>query len=1056
MGKFNKYYQAEDFIESIIRKDFFGPVEYDEILDEQPTSAYATGILYPLQLNKKAFSCKDLKDTLLVESEDITDPLDEIEEEQDKIDNYNTYKPNSMAISFVCDSVTEQVDIYFEYGWYVHSDRKIQYSTASDNNQAIEKTRVVNEYRRNQTNVGPITVKIKKCDENQEVFSSNSFSVDMKIRKRYGNNNQLVTVSVSNKQVSPNSRIEINTKSMFQCRLRVKSEIGFVDINNSELDSFDDETTSLNLNYSDENNFSFGHGCSTKFIEFPINMIESDFIPTVEILQMKSREIESPVFSMKYLFNTSNEQVLDELRRFAELYAGWLGKERLKVIESIVFRNQAERNFTLIEETIRRINIGIDSLENETTFKSFRYMNEAMLIQRMNFHRIKNGSEINEEKICWYPFQIAFILMVIGDIVNRESECREKVDVLWFPTGGGKTEAYLGLIAFQIFFGRLSLDQRNGVTVIMRYTLRLLTAQQFERASSLIVACEAIRIRDYIEGDEVSIGLWVGQSVTPNSLKAAKEDIDNTKNGHGDGSTGLQVNYCPYCGSRISVYDIKISDKLLFCCPNAKCIFNLGLPIYIVDEDIYNVRPTLLISTLDKFARIVWDDRTRSIFGTDGKSPPPALVIQDELHLISGPLGSIAGIYETAIDFLCQKSSRGTKIIGSTATIKNSSAQIRSIYNRDSFQFPPSSISYKDSFFAVQASRDEKPARRYLGICESGGSMIDSLIRTYGCLIFASNYLIMCGEYSDEIIDQYYTIIGYFNSLRDLGGASSVIQERVSKYCDTLTKRKFKNYTENFENMNTGILYRSELTGRKSSSQIKDTLFRLEMKYPEQGAYRYVLASNMLSVGIDISRLGLMTVYSQPKSTSEYIQATSRVGRANPGLIVTLHKFMRTRDKSHFEQFNFYHRTFYKNVEPLSATPFSKRTIEKALHSVLIALVRHKIQSLALNNQAGNFTRLSGEVEELCKLILSRIESIDSDIYEFAVEYLDDYIHRWIHLANTYGDRLVYDKSKSTNQNVVGLLISEDESDESALPCTLNSLRNIEKTSSVYVVEGEK
>ncbi len=550
-------------------------------------------------------------------------------------------------------------------------------------------------------------------------------------------------------------------------------------------------------------------------------------------------------------------------------------------------------------------------------------------------------------------------------------------------------------------------------------------------------------------GEEISIGLWVGIDMTPNTIEKARENIKKIKTDEFvHKQNPIQIFHCPFCGQEITVGDYKIDTSMKIKCSNKECAFIDGLPIYVVDEDIYNKRPTMILSTIDKFARIVWEDKTIAIFGSDGNTPPPELIIQDELHLISGPLGSISGLYETAIDELCSHDGIKPKIIASTATVRNAESQIKSLYNRTSFQFPPSGINLGDSFFAIRVNKFEGPARRYIGLCETGGSLLDILIRLYGCMFFAIKYLELNGT-DKKVIDQYFTIVGYFNSLKDLGSSSTVILDRVGIYSNYLRQHKFKDIFNGSEIDEIKIDSHNELTSRKSSKEIKDTLEGLEINYPDERAYSYILASNMLSVGIDVSRLGIMTVYSQPKTNAEYIQATSRVGRNNPGMVMQLYNAMRSRDKSHYEQFIYYHLTFYKHVEPTSVTPFSYRTIEKALHAIYIALIRHKIPELRDNADVVNYRKNLPAIMEIKEFILSRIKNIDSKSVDNANECLEQFEYFWEKAAIEKSESFHYALKNNIPETTYTLLVEAEKDNQTDFPSTLNALRNVDASSNV-------
>jgi hypothetical protein len=590
----------------------------------------------------------------------------------------------------------------------------------------------------------------------------------------------------------------------------------------------------------------------------------------------------------------------------------------------------------------------------------------------------------------------------------------------------------------------------DGVTVIMRYTLRLLTIQQFERATALICACEHIRKQENIAGGEINIGLWIGSSMTPNRIEQAKTVLDKLRENPYEKiyeGNPVQITKCPWCGKKIDLngYEIRGGTLNIRCADNADCEFHNGLPVYVVDDDIYRVRPTLLLSTIDKFARIAWEENTRNLFGE--QCPPPELIIQDELHLISGPLGSLSGIYEIALEYLCGNNGKRPKIIASTATVKNAKEQIRNLYNRKTIQFPPAGISFDDSFFAVRADETQRPARTYIGLCEMGGSSADLLIRVYATLFFTKALFIKQNKDSD-IIDQYFTTVGYFNALRDLGASSTIIQDRIFTHIRNLVARTFRRESEQYQitPADVRVFEHSELTSRKSSKEIKDTLDQLTLRYSESGSYSYVLASNMLSVGIDIDRLGVMTVYNQPKSNAEYIQATSRVGRRNPGIVLAMYNNMRSRDKSHYEQFGYYHKSFYRYVEATSVTPFSLRAIEKALHCIFVSMIRLTIPFLSANESARDFQADLDEVTEIRDYIVKRVKEIMPKHENFAAETLRNFARDWEDVASENSNTLCY---KSYN-GLPSLLSSAEEDSKLGLPKILNSLRNVDPTVNIF------
>jgi len=561
----------------------------------------------------------------------------------------------------------------------------------------------------------------------------------------------------------------------------------------------------------------------------------------------------------------------------------------------------------------------------------------------------------------WRPFQIAFVLTALESTAAKDSDERQTVELIFFPTGGGKTEAYLCLAAFSMFYRRLKEPSDTGVDVLMRYTLRLLTAQQFQRAGALICAMEHLRATEPGLGDDrFTIGIWVGGAVTPNDRADARRSRRKLEAGDSGAENKFVVLRCPWCAAQMG--EIKSTGRarrnapktagyverdrtVALCCPDQACEFADALPILVVDEDIYDNPPTLVIGTVDKFAMLAWRPAARSLFGLGAAGQrvlsPPNLIIQDELHLISGPLGSILGLYETLVDELCTDR-RGpvakSKIVSSTATIRRSEQQIQDLYARtDAVLFPARGLDASDSFFARYA-RDGggnlRPGRLYVGVHGSGlGSVQTAQVRSFASLLQAPMPL----DASDR--DPWWSLVVFFNSLRELGTSLSLLQSDIPDYLKVLRNRLGLPPEEIRRLWN--IL---ELTGRLRNDEIPRAMDALEV--PTTGSGRAVdicLASNIVEVGVDIDRLSLICVVGQPKTTSQYIQVTGRIGRRwweRPGLVATIYSPSKPRDRSHFEKFRSYHERLYAQVEPTSVTPFSPPVLDRALHAVLIAYVR--------------------------------------------------------------------------------------------------------------------
>ncbi len=816
----------------------------------------------------------------------------------------------------------------------------------------------------------------------------------------------IYTISLINTNEVDEEKSQRNTeKSFMQTEFSV-NVIGegstFIEYNKTKLTT-DDEEKTMELLYRNKKNYGIGHGCAVMWNNTSRDVpeiLETSIIPSYEVPQLKFDIVDiqgkaREIMQMKNLSSLSSltrNEMIEWLREFTKSYKLWIDEQRNKITDiSEELQETSKNNISNCMQSLERMERGIELLEkDDKVYRSFLLANEAMLMQRVHSElqqkkrypedeKVKwpDYNNVLPEKATWRPFQLAFILLSLEGIANSSSDDRDLVDLIWFPTGGGKTEAYLGISAFTIFLRRIRFPQRDGGTaILMRYTLRLLTAQQFQRASTLILACEIIRKNnlDLLGEEPISIGLWIGSKSTPNSVDSAFLKLRKLQvNERADNP--FQVLSCPWCGTRMTrekgkgqlgYIEGSRPKRLKLYCPGRTCSFNNELPIRIVDEDIYRNPPTLLFSTVDKFALMPWKKEVSNLFAidSDNNKLSPELIIQDELHLISGPLGTIVGLYETAIDALCSLKGVKPKIISSTATIRRAKEQGKALYNRKVIQFPAPAIDAEDSFFAREASIEEKPGRLYAGIMSSGRTSTTTLIRSMASILQVIKEL----DYPDEVKDKYWTLTGYFNSIRELGKTSTLASDDIKDHMRRISSR---------HNTDVRVYYEpEELTSRKQADEIPEILERMEIPYPEKKAIDILLASNMISVGVDVDRLGLMVVVGQPKTTSEYIQATSRIGRRYPGIVYTLYNGTRPRDRSHYEQFMSYHQSLYRHVEPTSVTPFSKPARERALKGVLVSFLRHYV-GWRKDNQLQEFNPQDNKFEEAVNYLISRVRTIE-------------------------------------------------------------------------------
>jgi len=619
------------------------------------------------------------------------------------------------------------------------------------------------------------------------------------------------------------------------------------------------------------------------------------------------------------------------------------------------------------------------------------------------------------------------------------------VDLLFFPTGGGKTEAYLGLAAFTMVLRRLragaahTLETRGqkfmapGMSVLMRYTLRLLTLDQLGRAAALVCALELERKGDpAVLGDwPFEIGLWVGKAATPNRMGDTKNQDPETarkktlafQRNPTSSSSPIPLEECPWCGTKFKpdsfrlFPDPKAPTDLHIYCVNRKCPFTSSrpLPIVAVDEPLYRRLPAFVIATVDKFASLPWTGQVGKFFGHAGRfdargfyndsdgtasgSPipsssggragllPPDLIIQDELHLISGPLGSIAGLYETALDALASRGGDGgdptvrPKIIASTATVRRADAQIRALFGRQIVAiFPPPGPNRRDSFFAETLSPERSPARLYVGVAAQGRSLKVVLLRSALSLLSAAQtaYARAGGRgLQANPADPYMTMLGYFGSLRELGGSRRIVEDEVyNRLKDYGQRRQRLDPADGLfadRSINSDVL---ELTSRVPTGRVAEAKRSLAQPFTVNKSVDVALATNMISVGLDILRLGLMVVLGQPKTSAEYIQATSRVGRdpERPGLVVTLLNIHKPRDRSHYERFEGYHASFYRSVEATSVTPFSPRALDRALAAALVGLCRHAEPGMGSATGAGAIAQHRTALDRCARVFAKRAE----------------------------------------------------------------------------------
>ena len=932
---------------------------------------------------------------------------------------------------------------------------------------------------------------------------------------------RLVTVFLVNGQLEPETNRDTAWLLQPEVLVRGSEDAPPVFVRRPSNDAVvdDPERDHLGLIYRRHVEFAVGHGVAvhsdtppddpTRAIQVRTEVIPRYEVPITETpgldpldRQAMRKMVERGWLDMTSLAEMAPPDLEIALRTLVDDYELWIAEQEARVGTEIVGHHQPSKDaIGRCKTALERLRAGIAVvLADANALEAFRFASLAMARQRVRSIyalRRRRGEDVTIDEIdirrnrSWRPFQLAFLLLSMPSLTDprhtdRTSPAEAFADLIWFPTGGGKTEAYLGVAAFAMAIRRLQgvvegRDGGRGLAVIMRYTLRLLTLQQFQRAATLLCSMESIRWADEDKwGKEpFTLGLWVGNKVTPGTTERSHQAIqairDKDRNRSGIASPA-QLTSCPWCGTEVLAgRDIEV-DKVggrtaLYCGDKlGQCEFSKtksarnahpGLPVKVVDEEIYQRPPTMMIATVDKFAMMAWRPEVRTLFGQvteecqrhgllwpghdcgtghRARKPhpaakvrpckpvrPPDLIIQDEFHLISGPLGTMVGLYETAVDDLCswtfdEKQVRA-KVIASTATVRRAADQVRNVFMRRLAIFPPKALDVEDDFFSVQRSIETKPGRRYVGICAPGSSRPAVLIRTYTAFLTAAQALF---DTFGAVADPFMTLVGYFNSLRELGGmkrlAEDDVQTRSFRVQMSLVDRP------GLAQRRVGSI--AELTSRVSNTEIPKYLDQLEVPFeavfdPAEGKWvtprgpdgpwpiDVVLATNMLSVGVDVNRLGVMVVNGQPKGTAEYIQATSRVGRAFPGLVAAVLTWARPRDLSHYETFEHYHSTFYQHVEAQSVTPFSPRAMDRGLTGTMLSLMRNRYEPFGPNPGAGVMTSPSRpEMTATVDAVAERTWEVTEDSAKrgLAQAELKKRADEWAKEAGVGGRTLVYRK----------------------------------------------
>ena len=992
--------QVRDRLAEALELDLIGPGPGHPLAEEslsgrqRPSNWYLTGFLVPADARPKDRSEDDL--------DEIGETPDDVGLGEESTEEGATKKkslfPSSLGLSFFVPPEAERLEVIVRWGEY--SRRPFQSEDGG-------KTEVWKRSPREDV----IFLTLGTETARHEVPDSGGLLLHLLERRLHDtatgstipSGTRAISLFLVNRRPAPKETEKSDTAYAFQSQIEVRCSSPFVPRSDPPSAGVDDHEASVaDLRYRDTPEYAVGHGVAADWETEDgfCRRIKTTWMARAEVERTDAEDDHGVELSLRALGALADgKQAEAVLQPLIRRYREWITGQRRKSqdIKGAERRETARGMLDEAETAAERMERGVLSLTtDEDALDAFRVANRA--VERALRQRLVEPPDGGP--IRWRSFQLAFLLLNLPGLVDPTDPHREFVDLLFFPTGGGKTEAYLGLAAFAMVLRRLRRPgtggrEGAGVSVIMRYTLRLLTLDQLSRASGLVCALELEREQDPKRYGEwpFEIGLWVGKAATPNFLGRRGEDRRDTararlqrfKSDAAHRTPPIPLPLCPWCGKEFDADSFHLypdhndPTELRIHCVNLDCEFSgdRALPILAVDEPIYRRLPAFLIATVDKFAALSWFGSSGALLGgasryddegfygasepTHGRLlpsavPPPDLVIQDELHLISGPLGTMMGLYETSIAALCEDR-RGNrsirpKIVASTATAGGARDQVQAVFGRPTtMMFPPPGPDRQDSFFARTRRRVEVPARLYLGLTSPGRNPKALMRRVAVALMGAAQSAWNeCGgsKNPDNPAEPYMTLLSYFISLRELGGARRILEEEVQNTLRGIGGRRRVGERRGLFRDRRRFSEVLELTSRVSTDRVAKARARLEVEFREAKRVDCAIATNMISVGLDIPRLGLMLVLGQPKAHAEYIQTTSRVGRDVkwPGLVVTLLNIHKPRDRSHYERFRHYHDTFYRSVEPASVTPFAARALDRGFAGAMIALARHTSKPL--------------------------------------------------------------------------------------------------------------
>lgn len=1005
----------DEYIDTI-KRHFYGPdwlsKERKDLLGiKKPTLQFACGSIFPknfiasLDSSETQESIEEDKELEIKGGNEVSGFKsgnknlygEDSDEPYDELDAFSTNYPSSFGITF---QVSDGSKLILRYGFS-------EYIKNNDNETNFE------DYHIHKKTNG--SIEIESLNFNSKIFDKNSLETKDSLK------NTDISIQIKVSKIHENIGIQVfmvnnssegnNGPCYFQCGLKASIIEGCLIPNKNLSQKF--ETANL---YKDNNSYGKGLKTSIGWDERK-NEIWSDFVPTYTVPRLSHSSTHTKAdlrfTSLANFIEKSKDEYLNNLRTFVSDYKKYLNGINCETGDD-------KKNIDQAMQFCSRLEQGIEVLDiDENALHAFQLMNHAfhLTFQKNNLSKDSVDESLNinpESEASWRSFQIAFVLAIIPETVypDHYEDLRKTVDLIWFPTGGGKTEAYNALLSFTIFYRRISNPANAGVNVLMRYTLRFLTIDQFNRLATLITSMNLLRERnEQLLGKElISLGVWVGQASSINKIAEAERIIENqSSNPLANQNPTFLLSECPICNwnlfdaTKSGYISRKFKGSHTPYCPNNDCIVD-QIPVYQAEESTLQRSPTAIIATVDSFAKLSWHERkTNNIFNKDLEGvDPPELIIQDELHLIEGPLGSLVGLYDQLVRNFCS-SEKPVKIVGSTATISNAKYQVKHLYgNRDLALIPPPEKKWGNSFF-MQESKKSGEDRIYVGLMSTSLSApLTSQKIIAICLNASTIFRRDHAENESQLancIDPYWTILSYFNSTKELSYAAAQVLEikswnkRENKYLGLFDFDHLTRYVP--PNRCT------EITGRQEQSELNKVRNKLKTKLNWSNTHEdrdnqpldIVLATNMISVGVDVPRLGLMIINGFPKSTAEYIQASSRIGREHPGIVLMSYRGSKKRDLSHYENFKNMHQSIYKTVEPISVSPFSSGARSKGL----IGLISAYLQFHNPKEDPSRYIR--SELEEAADWVLNeakKLHSHDSKLIASCRLDLNDLIELWL------------------------------------------------------------